>query len=178
MEIVSIFDIASPKMGASHYEGDQCDVFTQLLRDWNDRNFLSDFFLNNISDLNEYWGMNVSDAVQYVLDEVNDFEEELLAIQAQESGYENFDMDRLFKNYHESEFMIRKKGENFRKAKPAFDKPMLRLYAIKLEDGYVITGGCIKLTHKLNEQTKKSVENQLNKTQDYIRVNKIVSLSN
>ncbi len=66
-------------------------------------------------------------------------------------------MKTLFERYHEQEFSIRKRGENFRKARPNFRNPMLRLYAVELEDGYVITGGCIKLTAQLNEETKRQL---------------------
>ena len=58
---------------------DASNIFKQLFDLWNDTQYLQNFFISNQKDLlNPIWkGISISDAVDQVLDEAEDFELEL-----------------------------------------------------------------------------------------------------
>lgn len=48
-------DINGEKIWSVLYDGDEVDVLTKLFRDWNDLDFLEEFFKNNREDLASYF---------------------------------------------------------------------------------------------------------------------------
>lgn len=157
MEFVSIFTYGRGDLWAVCYpenkkNGKAIDVFWKTFEDWNDTEYLEDFFFEHEADLADpFWdGISIDEAVDKILDERSHFGNELLSIEQKRPGYEKCSLNNIFNPLHENIYALTWKGENFRKAKPAFDKPMLRIYAIQLEDGvYIITGGAIKVTKKM-----------------------------
>lgn len=190
MRIIPTFDrrrnTGEASLWSACYEEDKengryVDVFTILFRKWNDIEYLNEFFDANKSDLNNPFWKNISkeEAINKVLDEAADFEDELMAIEYRKKGYEKSSISSLFVSFHKNEFLIKPKESreaNFRKGKPDAKVPMLRLYGIELEDKcIVITGGAIKLTKQLNEETRKNQLNNLRKVHEYLKSENIYS---
>ena len=82
-------------------------VFSKLFECWNDRSYLLDFFKKNKSDLTSpFWnGLSISEAIDQVVDEALDFENELKHIELQLPGYENYTLQDIFHQLHKHELV-------------------------------------------------------------------------
>jgi len=109
---------------------------------WTDVKYLYDFFEKNKSSLEYFQIKSVKEAVNLTLKEVEHIQERLYEL----TQNSNKQLDELFKNlddnqYHESQLSKQKLSHRW-----------LRLYAIKIESNhYVITGGALKLVHKMKQ---------------------------
>lgn len=170
MKIIPTFDpnrnIDDCTLWAVCYDEDKLgnndiDILTKLFQQWNDSVFLNNFLKQNQQDLTtQFWDyISVDEARNKILDEVEDFEDELISIELKYEGYEDKKVCEIFEIYHKIEFLIKPqiaKEKDFRKVKPDFNHPMLRLYGIELEDEtIIITGGIIKLTKHIKEELKE-----------------------
>lgn len=183
MKIVPIFD--PPKdSNDSHLwtvcypedrmEGEDLDIFSKLFDLWNDTTYLQNFFTENIHDLidNPFWnGISISNAIDKVIDESLDFQQELLEVEHLSKSEKVTRINAIFKNLHNDEFIVLKsKDENFKKGKPDIKYPMLRLYGILLEDDcIIITGGAIKLTEKMNRAHLEFEIKRLRRVKDFLQ---------
>ncbi len=152
-------------------DGHDIDIFSKLFDLWNDTNYLQSFFIQHADDLlNPFWkGMSINDAIDKVIDEALDFIEELESVENQKPGYEGKTVKEIFHSLHKEEFILKGKDENFKKAKPNFTSPMLRLYGFQLEDGtIVITGGAIKLTDQMQGDHLKKEIAQIQRVKDFL----------
>lgn len=100
------------------------------------------FFANNKKDL-EYFHVDINQAVEDTFEDLDAIEDFI---------YDEDDIDSFFQNlslnYCES-VLQKKKGKLYRQKHQSW----VRLYAIKLEPNiYVITGGAIKLTEKMQDR--------------------------
>lgn len=159
-----------------HYEeGKPIDILTQLFRLWNDRQFLQEFFKSQQADLaTSFWsGISIEQAIEKVMDEAADFEDELMAIEYNQPGYENKSVSDIFEELHKVEFLIKPaiaKERHFRKAKPYFKKPMLRIYGLQLECGtIIITGGGIKLTDDMDRDHLQQELTNLRRANQFLK---------
>jgi hypothetical protein len=153
------------------------DIFRKKMREWNDTYYLYDFFSQNYTDLQHpcWGGLTIDDAIDKVLDEAQDFEAELKAIETKQPGYENVPLNEIFKNLHKDEFLLRASNSMQKKAKPYFPNPMLRFYAIELDGCFIITGGAIKLIEKMEGIYFENEVRKLKQLQEYFRIEQIVS---
>lgn len=175
MEFLPIFTKAEDcNLWSAHYPEDEKDVFKILFDKWADTSFLFEFFTNNEERL-AFWGISVDDAIERVLDEAQHFNDELWAIETGHKGYEQLTMKDVFFPLHDNIYSLNWENEAHRKGKPdesKFKKPMLRIYAIELEDGcMVVTGGAIKLEKEMDDVEKE----KLTKVQKYLEEQKINS---
>ena len=115
--------------------------FRRALYLWNDVEYLKKFYDENKNIIlqNPYLEIkNVHDFIEQVFDESENLEEEI------EHHYENNSLGDLFEYlFHE----ISPQNQFYKKIK----KKLLRLYGIKLEDEYLVTGGAIKITKKMQD---------------------------
>jgi hypothetical protein len=133
------------------YEGQDTNELERLFDDWNDYEFLEEFFENHKNDL-EYFGLDVETAVEETIKEAHFLD--ILLLNISESKFRT--LDAIFKPLNDLEFRIVVLSKQ--KAKQRW----LRLYAIKIEPNYyVITGGSIKLTHTMQE--RQHTQNELSK---------------
>ena len=122
----------------------------QMLFDqWSDPEWLVDFFLSNMADLQSYF--KVTDINQAIYDTIDD-NMRIQCLILDLSPEANLDtLFRPLENSRTSEMLLGKEKAKIK------DRPQhaswLRIYAIKLEPGcYIITGGAIKLTHTMQER--------------------------
>lgn len=182
MEFLPIFaHIYKPEdchLWAVKYPGEQRDELDRLLALWTDPMLVREFLKENIEDLQrEFWkGLTVRDAALKIYQEATVFEDELLKIEeeAQENDYNL--LNELFKPLNDYEYAIKLPQEL--KGKPPHNPPLTRIYALKLEDNrLLITGGGIKLTHKMKESNSLKDELvKINNVKNYLKQKQITYL--
>ena len=115
--------------------------FRRALYLWNDVEYLKKFYDENKNIIlqNPYLEIkNVHDFIEQVFYEVEHLEEEI------EHHYENDSLAELFEYLFNE---ISPQNQFYKKIK----QKLLRLYGIKLEDEYLVTGGAIKITKKMQD---------------------------
>ena len=138
--------------------GDDADSHElEILFDhWNDVVWLRNFFVNNQKDLEASYHVSIEDAIWDTIDDSDEIETKLMQLA------ENDDLDSLFRpldNNETAESMLQK--DKARLKKRPVHSSWLRIYAIRLTTGaYIITGGAIKLTLKMEdrEHTKQELD--------------------
>lgn len=137
------------RLWAVRYDGESDNVLQMVFNQWNDPEWLWDFFTENLSDLESYF--KITDVDQAIYDTIEDSNElECLILDISPDA----NLDHLFRpleNNRTAEMMLGK--EKARLQNREEHASWLRLYAIKLEPGhYIITGGAIKLTRTMQER--------------------------
>ena len=134
---------------AVRYDGVADNALKTLFDQWSDPEWLVDFFVANMADLESYF--KITDINQAIYDTIDDSQRiQCLILDISPDA----DLDKIFRpleNSRTSEMLLGKEKAKIK------DRPWhvswLRIYAIKLEPGcYIITGGAIKLTHKMGER--------------------------
>lgn len=137
------------KLWAVRYDGKTDNALQQVFDQWNNTEWLFDFFTKNISDLESYF--KITDVDQAIYDTLEDSSRlECLILDLSPEA----DLDLLFRpleNSRTAEMLLGK--EKARLQNRIEHASWLRLYAIKLAHGhYIITGGAIKLTRTMGER--------------------------
>ena len=115
--------------------------FRRALYLWNDVEYLKKFYDENKNIIlqSPYLEIkNVHDFIEQVFYEAEHLEEEI------EHHYENDSLAELFEYLFNE---ISPQNQFYKKIK----QKLLRLYGIKLEDEYLVTGGAIKITKKMQD---------------------------
>jgi hypothetical protein len=161
MEIVITF---VPNLYAFHLPDMDLDELERVLDEWEDPLFLFNFFTDNEADLKgEY---TVEEAIDKTRNEVKKFRNRMLAL----ANSKPHKLNQFFTNLDNLEY--RQTILPRQKAKQKW----LRLYALKIEDEeqifYVITGGMIKLTERMEDRKHGEDERtKLNRCKDFLKDN-------
>lgn len=133
------------RLWAVRFNKDNENALQKVLSQWQDAEWLADFFMQNMDDLISYFKItNIEDAIYQTMED----RDEMACIIMDISPDANLDhFFRPLDNNRISEMLLGKeKGLPSRRS-------WLRLYAIKLSMGiYIITGGAIKLTRTMQER--------------------------
>lgn len=137
------------RLWAVRYDGDNDNALQIVFNQWNNPEWLWDFFTKNFSDLESFFKITVVD--QAIFDTMEDGGElECLILDISPDA----NLDLLFRpleNSRAAEMTLGK--EKARLQNRMGHASWLRLYAIELETGYyIITGGAIKLTRTMQER--------------------------
>src|SRR5437868_3278522 len=108
MDIVRIFETEDCDIGAIIYDGDNIDIFTKLIRQWKDVEYITTYLIENETDLLLNMQLTIDEALKQIREELQDFIDEMIAIQDKEPGYEEATFYDVFEHYHEKEFILRK----------------------------------------------------------------------
>lgn len=178
LEIVPIFEDPNCKLFAVKYDDeDVVDAFEQLFDNWQDAEYLFNFFEENIADLQaDFYNYTINEAVQLTIAEATDFI--TLIMETTEDGKVS-DTGRIYELFlplSPSEFRLaylqKQKAKN-----PEIKNSWLRIYGIKLDDGFVITGGAIKLTERMDQQEHTKLElNKLEIVKQFLKVEGIMDV--
>lgn len=160
------------KLWAVRYEGKNDNALYTLFDQWNDVMWLRSFFKKNWQDLESYF--KITDINQAIEDTIED-SDRLQGIIMDISPEAN--LDEIFhplENFRTSEMLLGK--EKARLKRVVRHSSWLRIYAIKLSEGiYVITGGAIKLTLKMNEREHTQKElTKLEKVRSFLLSENII----
>ena len=140
---------------AVRYDGMADNALQMLFEQWSNPEWLVDFFLENMADLESYF--KITDINQAIFDTIDDNQRiQCLILDLSPDA----DLDQIFRpleNNRTSEMLLSKEKARIK------DRPQhaswLRIYAIKLEPGcYIITGGAIKLTLRMDEREHTKAE--------------------
>ena len=137
------------RLWAVVYEHNQKNILTQIFEQWNDIDYLEEFFQENLRDLSESFKItDVDEAIFYTIDDAQMMKLLILDIRPESN------LDRIFRpleNYRYREATLSK--EKAKGVRIANHPSWLRLYALKFEPNtYLITGGAIKLTRAMEER--------------------------
>lgn len=136
-------------------ETKEADELTLLFREWSNANYLLDFFLANIDDLQGFFHVEkISDAVKDTMEDARVLERLILDFPYTEQ------LDGLFHSLSLSDNRIheltREKARNWDRERHA---SWLRIYAIRVEPNvYIVTGGAIKLTATMQDREHTQIE--------------------
>lgn len=143
------------RLWAVRYNGESDNALYTLFDKWGDVVWLRQFFRDNWDDLIAYF--KVTDINQAIEDTIEDNDQlQCLMLDLNPDS----DLELLFhplENFRTSEMVLGK--EKARLKRTIRHSSWLRIYAIKLSQGvYVITGGAIKLTLKMEERNHTKAE--------------------
>ncbi|MBO5361353.1 MAG: hypothetical protein J6A35_00175 [Paludibacteraceae bacterium] len=160
------------RLWAVRYDGAEDNALDAVFNQWNDVLWLREFFKANIDDLVSYFKItDVDDAVYDTIEDSDKLECLILDISP------DADLDKLFRPLENSridEKLLSK--EKARIHNRPHHASWLRIYAIKLEPGkYIITGGAIKLTAKMQERehTLRELQN-MEKVRQFLIANNVI----
>lgn len=130
-------------------EGGSLDAFHQCFDNWGDVQYLFNFFKSRPEAL-AYYGVNLGTAVQLILSESAQFQDDILDIAEGNTDVKSLD-NIIFQPLHYGDDfdlpMIKTKAYGKESG-----RSFLRLYAIRLSDGaYIVVGGLIKTTEALQD---------------------------
>jgi hypothetical protein len=145
------------------FEENKPHALEQIFDDWKDPEVLFDFFEDNKEDLQSgFFGeISVSNAIEITMLQAEQFENQILKLSKQSLTNYGSPFDKLFVNlinapaFNNSFLNISVKayGPNSQ-AKTSW----LRVYAIRVDNVFIITGGAIKLTKNMNDRTHTKIE--------------------
>ncbi|RFC54637.1 hypothetical protein DXU93_06515 [Brumimicrobium aurantiacum] len=159
------------------YDGKPYDEFKTLFDQWQDIEYLEDFFENNKKDLENgiYKHFSIEEAIERTTLEAAKFEQTIR--KSAENSIYNPDEDNtlehlIFKSLHKD---ILNNNYIESKAYGVKHKSWLRVYAIRLtENVYFVSGGGIKLTKAMTPDHLKKELKKLRTTTQYLKENFIV----
>ena len=164
MRIDSIFELLKDKLWAVQYLGDSSHAINILKDNWSDVSWLLEYFEAHRKDLQSgfYSDEQVDDAIEITLDEADELFQAL----------ENEDLNSLFKPLDDRQFQIIDFQKH--KAKGSRHKSWLRIYAVRYLDGFVVTGGAIKLTHQMKDRDHTVLElAKMSMVRDALKMNEV-----
>lgn len=176
MKIVDIFAHVKDKLLSVQFEPNDCDEFTLAFRNWNDTEYLEEFFENNKKDLQSgfYGTMSIEEAIFSTIEEATNFEEYVRKV-AKTGKFKTYNslQDLVF-------YPLHKNDQNFilqeSKAYGTDDKSWLRIYAVRISpECFVVSGSAIKLTDTMGEQDHTAIElTKLKITAAYLKENDLL----
>lgn len=142
---------------------------TELFRKWNNIEGLFDFFYANRKDLSDFFHIkSIRTAIDDTLEDASELEALILDMPYTEN------LDDIFRPLGTLDMamseLTREKARNWYRTHHA---SWLRVYAIRLEPNvYIITGGAIKLTRKMEDRPHTQIElDKLNRWRQYLADN-------
>lgn len=171
MKIICIFAFEKNRLLSIQFDESSADEFRKAFNNWQDIEYLEQFFETHKSDLQNgfYGNISVEDAVFRTIDESRAFEEKIRKIakkgeKSNETNLNNIIFRTLNKN--ETSLVYQKN-----KAYGLEPKSWLRIYAIRISaDIFVVSGSAIKLTATMEEREHTKIElDKLKKTAQYLK---------
>ncbi|MEJ0057605.1 MAG: hypothetical protein WDN75_19350 [Bacteroidota bacterium] len=145
MNKISIFEKVKDRLFAACFQPDQKDELDKALDFWRDFEELRLFFMQYRKDLTEFAPeMKVKHAVEQTLTEAEAIYDRLIEFSKHDK------LEELFKPLDDREIEDLRYELQKTKAKSGTRNGMLRVYAVKYHDWFVITGSAIKLTDKMD----------------------------
>lgn len=178
MKIVSIFDIVKGSLYAVRFDEEPYDEFKTLFDQWQDPEYLEQFFEDNKTDLENgiYKHLSIEDAITRTSDEAYLFEQKIrkaaelsLSNPNANNTLENIVFTSLHKNVYNNTHIESK-------AYGTENKSWLRVYAIRLaENIYFVSGGAIKLTKDMQREHLQKELKKLKTVTAYLKEEFIIN---
>lgn len=171
MKIDRIFD---NYLFSIKYSGAKKNEFRKIFDSWHNAVILFEFFEKNKFDLHSgYFGdISVDDAVSNTMKDAIDLEQIFVNLSKKSPKTQIKELNSLFKPLHDAHY------EAISLDKSKAKQRWLRIYALKTEDnGFIVTGGAIKLTRAMDE--RKHTKEELTKLEGcrkYLLKNNIINV--
>jgi len=168
MKIGHIFALRKDRLYAVSYDDMDDHVLADIYDKWTDVQYLEEFFNDHKCDFRTafYGYISIEEAIEITIEEAEKLHERLYELAKNEPGNQ---LDTLFRPLNDNVYVF----ENYQKSKAkglSSRKSWLRIYAIRYDDVYVITGGAIKLTHKMEGRPHLEEElEKLDRVRDYLK---------
>lgn len=148
--IIAFDDITGDaRLWAVRYAEDEDNILNTVFAQWDDVQWLRQFFKDNFADLQRYFQISDVDvAIDITAEDSDVLQRKILDISPDANLEELF---RPLNNWQTTEMGLDKEKANPKTI--THHRSWLRIYALKLSDGsYIITGGAIKLTRTMQER--------------------------
>lgn len=171
MQIKRIFVHEKNRLLSIQFEGEEFDEFRKAFAQWQDTEYLLDFFEQNQKDLHSgfYGSISIDDAIFRTIDGASKLEALFIRLAGEgEMRNEHYLNDKLFKPLNNQEIKIELQQN---KAYGVGSGSWLRIYAIRISaDLFVVTGSAIKLVKAMQDSphTQNELE-KLNQVVSYLR---------
>jgi len=161
MVVKDIFAVIEECLFAVQFSTEELDELDKIFEQWNDPNYLHDFFSEHIDDLQSgfFGDITVEQAVARTQRDAKKLQAKLLDLANQGLAGSGGNLSQLFKAISPKE-----SGKSYEKDKAygVGHSSWLRIYAIRINvNVFVISGGGIKLTPTMNERAH--LEQELHK---------------
>lgn len=172
MKLVRIFAHDKNQLLSIQFDESGSDEFRKAFNQWQDVEYLEDFFETNKEDLqSDFYGkISVEDAVLETLKESREFEEKIRHEAKKGANYSETSLnDIVFKPLNKYETKI--KYQQSKAYGGLKSHSWLRIYAIRISANiFVVSGSAIKLTEKMEERdhTKEELK-KLNRTAQFLK---------
>jgi hypothetical protein len=170
MKLIRIFEHEKNTLLSIQFDNEDFDEFRKAFNQWQDVEYLEQFFEENKADLQSgfYGNISVEDAVFDTIEESEKLEKRIreIAIEGENDNEPNLNI--IFKtlnNYEKS--LVHQKS----KAYGLVRKSWLRIYAIRIgADMFVVSGSAIKLTLEMKDRQHTNEElRKLRITAQYLK---------
>ncbi|MEI9918554.1 MAG: hypothetical protein WDO14_07105 [Bacteroidota bacterium] len=168
MKINGIFEKINGRLFAAHFDNSDVDELDKAFDSWREVSLVYDFFTTYRSDLMKLDPTMKVKTVPYLIVKESKVMFDIL-IDASINGR----LSGLFKPLDNREERHLRYDFQMFKAKGPSRKSMLRLYAVKFMDAYVISGGAIKVTEKMSRPHLKTELYKLELLQRYLQADGI-----
>jgi hypothetical protein len=165
MKIIDTFAIKEPYLFTVQYENEKMNEWRKLFAVWNNVEYLRTFFENNIQDLQYgYYKKDrytIEQAIEITIEIAYSMEKRLIRF----ASGGDYTLDSQFKPLDDWSF------DNIAYEMDKSKQKWLRIYAIRVEANfYVVSGGGIKLVHRMQDCAHLQEELQkLIITQNYLQ---------
>lgn len=154
MKIVSIFELSKESLFAVKYEGEDFDSLEILQEQWSDVEILRDFFKKFKNDYEKFYPKTkINQLVERTIADADALFELLYDLAEDKSGKSLGQFFKPLDNREKEEYPLQAL-----KAYGTQSNSFLRIYAIRFGTCFVITGGAIKLTHKMEDRPHTKIE--------------------
>lgn len=170
MEIVSTFAVVEESLYSVRYEDEHTHELARLFRLWNDAEYLDSFFNQHQNDLNrDFWqNLPVEESILKTQSDAKRLQRKLLQVAQAGKNSSDETLSTLFKPLHDNPDYLDpfEKSKTYGMMRPSW----LRIYAIRIETNvFVISGGAIKLTKRMDRPHLQVELKKLDITRNYCR---------
>lgn len=148
MNFIPIFEKEDYALYAVKKQGEKVNVLKQLHKNWTDPKYLTDYFTKNLEKFHLYCpDMEVEQIVYETIRDANNLFSKFYAAESSRML-----LDKLFTPFHDgdtSEEFVQMKV--YGKSMGGKCKSWLRIYGVKQEGDYFVTGGLIKITSSMQK---------------------------
>jgi len=169
MKIDSIFEVVKGSLYSVKYSDDNEDEFTNIFDKWADAEFLTDFFVNHLDDLQSgfYGEIDIEKAVDRTVEEAKRLGEKLLELSKSGQTDDYNTLQALFKPLNTNEYRLTDHQKS--KAYGSERKSWLRVYAIRVSKNcFFVSGVSIKLTENMKPKHLQKELRKLEMTKQYL----------
>jgi hypothetical protein len=171
MKLIRIFEHEKNTLLSIQFDNEDFDEFRKAFNQWQDVEYLEQFFEENKADLQSgfYGNISVEDAVFDTIEESERLEKRIreIAIVGEKDNEPNLN-NIIFKTLNNSEtVLVHQKS----KAYGLVQKSWLRIYAIRISANiFVVSGSAIKLTLEMKDRQHTNEElRKLKVTAQYLK---------